>query len=209
MFVNTLPPKARRLLKQLGQEPLVTYFYLAGGSAVALYLGHRVSVDLDFFTPQDDYEAEPLVQRLQAIGPLSIQQQSRGTLIGSLSGVRVSFLIYPYPLLGKLAELEGVPVAGLLDIALMKLIAVSQRGTKRDFIDLYFICQHGYRLDGLLSRIPDKYQAVSYSAYHLLRAMTYFADAEEDEPPRMLVPFDWSEVKRFFEDEVRRLMRQS
>lgn len=208
MFVNTLPADARQLLSQLGQEPLLKSFYLAGGSAAALHLGHRVSIDLDFFTLRDDYEAESLTQQLRAIGHLNIQQQSRGTLTGLLKGVRVSFFSYPYPTLAEMAELDNVVVAHLLDIALMKLIAISQRGTMRDFIDLYFICQHGHRLDDLLGQVPEKYQTVSYSSYHLLRALAYFADAEEDETPHMLVPFEWDDVKQFFEGEVRRLAQQ-
>lgn len=208
MFVNTLPGDARRLLMQLGREPLLSSFYLAGGSAAALHLGHRVSVDLDFFTPRDDYEAEPLTQQLHAMGHLNIQQQSRGTLIGLLKGVRVSFFSYPYPLLMGMAELDRVAIAHLLDIALMKLIAISQRGARRDFIDLYFICQHGYRLDDLLGRVSEKYQTVSYSSYHLLRALVYFVDAEEDETPHMLVPFNWDDVKQFFEGEARRLTQR-
>ncbi|GAB4529260.1 MAG: nucleotidyl transferase AbiEii/AbiGii toxin family protein [Anaerolineae bacterium] len=208
MFVRTLPTNARRLLKQLGQGSLAKSFYLAGGSAAALHLGHRVSIDLDFFTPRDDYEAEPLTQQLRAIGHLNIQQQGRGTLIGLLKGVRISFFSYPYPLLAETAELDRIAIAHLLDIALMKLIAISQRGTKRDFIDLYFICQHGYRLDDLLRRVPEKYQTVSYSSYHLLRALAYFADADADETPQMLVSFDWNDVKKFFEGEARRLAQQ-
>jgi hypothetical protein len=205
MFLNTLPADARQLLTQLGQQPLVRPFYLAGGSAAALHLGHRVSVDLDFFTRQDHYEAEPLVQHLQAIAHLDVQQQSRGTLVGRLGGVRISFFVYPYPLLEEPVELEGCRVAQLLDIALMKLIAISQRGTKRDFVDLFFICQHGYALGELLRQIPLKYVTVSYPSYHLLRALVYFADAEKDESPQMLAPFEWDQAKRFFEAQVKRL----
>jgi hypothetical protein len=208
MFVNTLPAHARELLEKFGQEPVIRSFYLAGGSAAALHLSHRVSIDLDFFTPEEHYETELLTQRLSAFGHLDVQQQSQGTLIGVLAGVQVSFFTYPYPLLGELAELNHVAVAHLLDIALMKLIAVSQRGTKRDFVDLYFICQHGYGLEDLLHRIPEKYHTVSYSSYHLLRALVFFADAEEDEPPHMLAPFDWNRVKQYFEEEVRRLVQR-
>jgi hypothetical protein len=208
MFVNTLPANARQLLGQLGQDPPIVSFYLAGGSAAALHLGHRISVDLDFFITQDHFEAEPLTQQLRTIGHFSIQQQGRGTLIGSLAGVRVSFFSYPYPLLMQTVDLDGVAIAHLLDIALMKLIAISQRGTKRDFVDLYFICQQGYQLDDLLRRVAEKYQGVSYSTYHLVRALAYFVDAEEDEPPSMLVPLDWSEVKHFFEDQVQYLMQR-
>jgi len=208
MFLHTLPADARRLLKPLGQEPLLRLFYLAGGSAAALYLGHRVSVDLDFFTSQDHYEAEPLIQRLQTIGRLDIQHQGRGTLVGQLDGVRISFFVYPYPLLAELMDLEGLQMAHLLDIAMMKLVAISQRGTMRDFVDLYYICQHGHELAKLLRKAPKKYKAVSYPSYHLLRALTYFADAEGDQAPRMLVSFDWTQVKHFFKSQVKTLIQE-
>lgn len=207
MFQKTLPDKARQLLTELGQEALVRPFYLAGGSAAALHLGHRISIDFDFFTP-DNYDSVPLFQGLHSYGELIIQQQSLGTMVGQLNEVRISFFVYPYPLLAEPIELNGVRIAHLLDIAMMKLIAIAQRGTKRDFIDLYFICQHGYSLDELLDHLSDKYQTVSYPVYHLLRALLYFEDAELDPPPQMLVPYDWSEIKRFFQQEGERLMKK-
>jgi hypothetical protein len=205
MYISTLPHDARQLLREFGRESLNGSFYLAGGSAAALHLGHRVSNDLVFFTPRHSYEAEPLTQRLRAIGKLNIQGQGRGTLIGSINGVRVSFSLYPHPTLAEMAAWEGVPVAHLLDIALMLLNAIRRGGRKRDFIDLYFICQNGYRLDDLLRRVPEKYGSVPYSSQDLVRALAYFVDAEGDETPRMLAPFDWGDVKEFFEGEALRL----
>lgn len=207
MFLHTLPADARQLLMRLGQEPLVQPFYLAGGSAAALHMGHRVSVDLDFFTPQEHYAAEPLTQQLSKIAPLRVQQQSPGTLVGLLGGVRISFFVYPYPLLMEPVELERCRIAHLLDIALMKLIAISQRGTKRDFVDLYFVCQHDLDLGDLLRQIPDKYATVSYPSYHLLRALVYFDDADKDASPQMLLPFDWGKVKKFFQVQVKQIMQ--
>jgi len=194
-------------LTQLGRQPLARAFYLAGGSAAALHLGHRISVDLDFFTQQDHYETEPLIQQLQAIAHLDVQQQSRGALVGRLGDVRISFFVYPYPLLAKPVKLEGCRIAQLLDIALMKLIAISQRGTKRDFVDLFFICQDGHNLGDLLRQIPLKFTTVSYPSYHLLRALVYFSDADEDESPLMLSSFEWDQAKRFFEAQVKQLTR--
>ncbi|RME39198.1 MAG: hypothetical protein D6793_01445, partial [Thermoflexia bacterium] len=188
--------------------PSVAPFYLAGGSAVALHLGHRISVDLDFFTPQEEYAQEPLIQELARVGRLTIRQQRPGTLNAILEGTPVSFFAYPYPMLEEFQSLWGVRIAGVLDLALMKLAAIGQRGRKRDFIDLYFICQHGYPLDDLLARMPKKFPGVEYPSYHLLRALAYFQDAEEDEMPGMLVPCRWGQVKRFFQEEVRRLMRE-
>jgi len=205
MFFHTLDPAARELFIGLGQAPWIGAFYLAGGSAAALHLGHRVSVDLDFFSEQA-YEVEPLVQQLQILGRLTVQQQSPGTMVGRLETVRISFFAYPYPLLEEPILVDGVRVASLLDIALMKIVAIGQRGRMRDFVDLYFICRAGCSLDELLRRISQKYATVSYPSYHLLRALTYFDDAEGDEPPKMLVDFDWAEVKRFFGEEVQQLM---
>jgi len=207
VFIHTLTPAAWQLLQRLGQEPWLREFYLGGGSAAALHLGHRVSIDLDFFTPQE-YEPDTLSRQLQRIGHLRVQQQSRGTLVGQLSGVQVSYFTYPYPLLEKTISLANVRVASLLDIALMKLIAIGQRGTKRDFVDLYFICQSGWQLADLFQRVPRKYRTVSYPSYHLLRALAYFEDADEDASPQMLVEWDWAAVKEFFEEEVRALMER-
>ncbi len=206
MFLDTLPPDARRILSQLGQRPPIHSLYLAGGSGAALHLGHWISVDLDFFT-RFSYDAESLVQHLQTIALFKIQQQSRGSLVGRLDGVRVSFFAYPYPLLKEPLDLEGCRIAHLLDIALMKIIAICQRGTRRDFVDLYFICQQGYDLGQLLHRIPEKYTTVSYPSYSLLRALVYFADADPDPPPHMLTPFEWDQAKRFFETQVKHLAR--
>jgi len=126
MFIETLPDDTQHLLEQLGQLATLTPFYLAGGSAIALHLGHRVSVDLDFFTPQDNYETESLIHQLQSIGHVAIRQQSRGTLNATLEGTLVSFFIYPYPLLEQTEPVRNIPVAGLLDLALMKLRAIGQ-----------------------------------------------------------------------------------
>jgi hypothetical protein len=207
MFIETLPADTRRLLEQLGQLPPVAPFYLAGGSAIALHLGHRISVDLDFFTHHDDCEAEPLIQQLQRVGRLVIRQQSRGTLNATLKGTFVSFFVYPYPLLEQVRMVWDVRIAGLLDLALMKLAAISQRGARRDFVDLYYICHSGYTLDALLQCMPDKFSNVTYPSYHLLRALAYFEDAESDSMPPMLTALEWADVRRFFEAEVRRLMR--
>ncbi len=166
-------------------------------------------MDLDFFTEQDSYDSEMLLLNLQRIGHVVIQQQHPGTTLNAtLEGTHVSFFIYPYPVLEEFQTLWGMRVAGVLDLALMKLAAIGQRGRKRDFIDLYFICREHYALDQLLARMPEKFPKVTYPSYHLLRALAYFRDAEPDSMPQMLVPCRWQDVKRFFEGEVRRLMQE-
>ncbi len=208
MFLKTLTPATQRLFGWLGREPAVRTFYLAGGSAAALQMGHRVSVDLDFFT-HEMYEPAVLIPHLERIGKVTVQQQSRGTFVGLLAETQVSFFYYGYPLLQPPTVYRGVRLASLLDIALMKITAISQRGRRRDFVDLYFICkQEGFGLDDLLKRIPKKYVTLSYPSYHLLRALVYFDDAEKDPPLKMLARYNWRQVKQFFEKQVRELMRE-
>jgi len=207
MFFKTLPAPAQRIFTRLGRDPFIQTFYLAGGSAVALQLGHRVSADLDFFSPSG-YDPVTLLSHLEKLGQVTVQQQGEGTWVGLLGGTRISFFHYGYPLLEPPTSYRGLRIASLLDISLMKITAISQRGRKRDFVDLYFICQkERFELDDLLKRIPEKYTPLSYPSYHLLRALVYFDDAERDPPLKMLTRYNWNRIKAFFEKQVRELMR--
>ncbi|MBM4049297.1 MAG: nucleotidyl transferase AbiEii/AbiGii toxin family protein [Planctomycetes bacterium] len=206
MFFRTLPASAQRVFTKLGRGKALDPFYLAGGSAAALHLGHRVSVDLDFFTPEL-YEPAALTPHLEKTGKVMVEQQTKGTFLGLIGQTKVSFFYYSYPLLEPAALYRGVRVASLLDIGLMKIVAISHRGRLRDFVDLHFICQAGYPLPDLLKRIPQKYATLTYPSYHILRALAYFDDAEKDPPLNMLVAYDWRRVKQFFEQQVRELAR--
>jgi Nucleotidyl transferase AbiEii toxin, Type IV TA system len=207
MFFNTLPAAARIVFTRLGELPEVAQFYLAGGSSLALQLGHRISVDLDFFSSQE-FDTQRLSERLKSIGNLVIEQQSRGNLIGYLNETQFSFFFYDYALLTPTTEFEGIRLASVAEIGLMKLIAIGQRGRRRDFIDLFFIVNEGFTIDYLLSQTPGKYQAISYPSYHLIRALAYFDDAEIDPMPKMLKPFNWEEAKKYFQSESARLAKQ-
>lgn len=206
MFVNVLSPATRQNLATIASTALASRFYLAGGTAVALHLGHRLSYDLDFFTPERSFPADLPRRELGHRGELSVTQEDAGTFLGTFNGVRISFFIYPYSLLEAPADLEGIQVAGLPDLAAMKLDAISSRGKKRDFIDLYGICQAAFSLEQAIQQFERKYAGVNYSMVHLLKSLTYFEDAEDDPMPQMLIPLEWPAVRRFFEDEVRRLM---
>src|SRR5712691_5700047 len=120
MFLNTLDPPTRLVFQQLSREPIVASFFLAGGSALTLQLGHRISLDLDFFSLRD-YAMQTLLNRLQALGRLTVATQSADSFVGELNGVKLSFFAFPYPLLDAVGLCEGIQVASTLDIALMKI----------------------------------------------------------------------------------------
>jgi len=204
MFVEALPEGTRRNLALLADSSLVAPFYLAGGTAAALHMGHRVSVDLDFFSPAP-FDSAQLADRLPDVGRFRLERLGEGTLLGELQDVRISFFRYRYPLIAEPVQVLGVTVAGLADIVAMKLDAISQRGTRRDFIDLYIIAQTGLSLSEALHHYRHKYAGLDLNLVHLIKSLTYLADAEGDPMPQMLVDLSWEEVKAFFQWEARAL----
>ena len=178
-------------------------FYLAGGTALALHLGHRRSVDLDFFSA-DPFSQDLLVATLQALPEFSLVAKSTQTLHLNVSGTKVSFIGYSYPLLFPLEQFRGLAVADVRDIACMKLSALASRGSRRDFVDLYAAAQR-YGLRQLLEFFQRKFAQANYSVIHVQKSLVYFVDAEKEPMPATLLPLSWEEVKAFFLREVRNL----
>jgi hypothetical protein len=206
MFVQALPKGTRRNLALLAKAGLTAPFYLAGGTAAALHLSHRISVDLDFFGPEP-FDSAQLAAQLSDLGKFRLERLAEDTLLGELRGIRISFFRYRYPLIAEPVSVLGITVASLEDIAAMKLDAISRRGTRRDFIDLYFIAQSGLALPEALQWYQRKYAGLNLNLVHLVKSLAYFADAEADPMPQMLVDLSWDEVKRFFEREARSLFK--
>ncbi len=178
-------------------------YYLAGGTGLALHLGHRRSQDLDFFS-REPVEPDAMVQKLQTLTAFSLLAKEAETLHAIVQGIKVSFLGYAYPVLFPLERFLDVSVADPRDIACMKLSAIAGRGTRRDFVDLYVASKH-YGLRQLLEWFKQKYAQANYSAVHILKSLTYFEDAEKDPMPDVLEPLSWDEVKQFFSSEAPRL----
>ncbi|RDV82358.1 hypothetical protein DXX99_07915 [Ammonifex thiophilus] len=180
-------------------------FYLAGGTGLALQLGHRISEDLDFFSERD-FDPEATAHKIAGILPVQVQSVSEGTLHLICNKTRVSLLHYPYKVVFPFLCFEGCPVADYRDIAAMKLFAVGQRGFRKDFVDLYFSLCKSLSLDELKQIIDRKCVNVRYNWVHLVRSLGYFADAEKDPMPELVTPHgprkmtleEWEEVKRFF-----------
>ena len=203
-----LGARQRRVLKHLG--PLMTKdsFFLAGGTAIALYLGHRESVDLDWFAERAFGDGVQLAAELKAAGvKLSVRGSDRGTLHASVSGVQVSFLEFRYPLLEPLRYFhEGdCQIASLDDLACMKLSALAQRGAKKDFVDLHAIVHRHTPLAHLISLYSRKFSVRDIR--HVLLSLTYFDDADREPMPRMRSKVTWDGIKKDFRTWTRQLAR--
>jgi Nucleotidyl transferase AbiEii toxin, Type IV TA system len=201
-----LHPRQRNVLRRLGAIAAERSFYLAGGTAVALHLGHRRSVDLDWFIAEPLGDPLVLARDLQAAGlRFATERTARGTLHGRIHGVRVSFLEFRYPFLDPaLAWSEmGCHLAALRDLACMKLSAIAQRGSKKDFIDLHALLGSGLRLFGMLEDYREKFSVTDLG--HLRYALAYFDDADKERLPKMLWPVRWREIRKEIQAAVRAL----
>lgn len=204
IFSEVLTAKQRRILRRFG--PLLSKggFYLAGGTALAMQLGHRKSVDLGWFTNAKISDPLRLANELKREdNQVAIDTIDQGTLHCTIADVRLSFLEYPHPLLKRLiaAREYACRLAAPADIAAMKLAAVSQRGAKKDFIDVYALLESGYPLEELLAFYAKKYSVSDRG--HVLYSLAYFEDADQDQMPSMLWKVDWLAIKRKIAEAIR------
>jgi hypothetical protein len=164
---------------------------LAGGTALAMQYGHRKSVDLDLFGKWivDGFVISSVIQ---PFGEVIILQNHPAIKSFSIQGIKVDIVNYPYPWIGDVITDDNLRLASSKDIAAMKLAAVTGRGSRKDFIDLYFLLKQ-YTLNELLKFYEEKF--ADGSVFMVLKSLIYFDEADEDVDPVPLKPFDWNEVK--------------
>ena len=198
MNLSPLPEAQQKLWEKLVGAKLANRFYLAGGTAIALQLVHRESIDFDFFT-QSKFDVDKVSRTLSTLGHLQIDLLEEQSIVARLDQVKVSYFHYPYPLLDETIFLEGIKIAKIADLVAMKIIAIAQRGTKKDFIDLHMILSSGWNFEAIFDAVNRKFLDTNYNRMHLLKSLSYFDDAEEDPMPKMLKETSWGQVKRELE----------
>lgn len=209
LHTEILDERQLACLPTLGKWASTEGFYLGGGTAVALYFGHRRSVDFDWFTSSAIEDPMVLAGGAREAG-LQLQnvQTARGTLHGSINGVRVSFFQYRYPQITVPTEWSdyGVRLASLDDLACMKLVTIGQRGSRKDFVDVYILAMRHKPLSEMIALYRRKYSTDDIA--RVLIGLTYFEDAEDEPMPPMLTELSWDEVKRRFREWAKQLASQ-
>lgn len=188
---------------------------LAGGTALAMQIGHRESVDLDYFTAKD-FDVENLIGRLQKINlPLNLQDYKQNYLVAYLNKVKFSVFVYPYPFIEENQmsiddnSSEFIRIAGIKDIAAMKIISITQRGLKKDFVDLFFILNKKWALpEGIAEQMVLKFGVERINPIIIGKALTYFDDADNNPEPKYLPGQSvlWEDVKYYFNANVKHIV---
>ena len=205
LYWDTVTEDMRVVLREFFHSKIGNRFYLAGGTALSLQLGHRRSVDLDLFSPTEDIPSirASLEESLSALKP-ELSDASWGNLVFIAKNVRVGFFGYGYALLNPLVRDENLRLASIEDIAMMKMDALLSRANRKDFYDLYFISQK-VPLKSLLDLAPKKYPSVRDFEVQVTKRLVYFESAEHDPDPILLQPVSWDAVKNYFAEQARQI----
>lgn len=173
------------------RESVFNKMRLVGGTALALQIGHRRSIDIDLFGELDinSRELQLTVKKFGSVTPL---QDSEHIHVYLIDEVKVDLVNYNYEWLKPCVRQGAWRLAALEDIAAMKLSAITGRGSKKDFIDIYFLLQH-FDLKHIMEYYQQKYQ--DGSSFLVLKSLNYFEDAEHDEMPEMIKDVEWPVVK--------------
>ncbi len=201
MFSDILPTDAQNALAVLGRSGILSSAYLAGGTALALQLGHRQSVDFDFFT-REDFDTGDVINKLKIAGDFTVDQLAPHTILGEFMGTKFSLFYQSYPLIDETISFSNVNLASTKDISAMKLSAITGRGTKKDYVDLYFLAKEKYQFMQMFAFYDQKYGVLEANKMHLVKSLQYFEDVEFSDMPIMLKPLDWEELKRYLRDQA-------
>ncbi len=200
MYWNIIDKDRYKLLKDLTETVTIPEYYMIGGTALSLQMGLRESFDFDFCVPAQ-FNNELLLEELGKIGEVKVKQNQSGTCDVILNGVQVSFFYYPNKIINELVKPQEMPklrMASILDIAIMKIVAIGGRGAKKDFFDLYNIinkCRISIKelAEGLIEKCGSKTNYVN-----IIMGLSYFEDAEQEILPKTFVEYNWEEIKEFF-----------
>ena len=190
LYYETVESKTLELLNKLMSVEEFKELRLVGGTSLALQIGHRNSIDIDLFGSIDIEEFE-LNSILSSIGEITILKKSKNINVYLVNGIKVDIVNYPFPWIEQRKCIDNIRLAENKDIAAMKISAITGRGSKKDFIDLYFL--KIFSLDEILEFYKLKYNDAA--EFLALKSLVYFEDADNEEMPRMFLEIEWEEIK--------------
>ncbi len=200
LYYNTVKPKTLELLINLQKLDLLSQSRLVGGTALALQFGHRESIDIDLFG-NIIAKTDEIKNEFSKIGKTEIISASKNINIFSVNNIKTDIVSYPFKWLFPAITEDNIIMADIRDVAAMKLSAITNRGSKKDFIDLYYILKQ-YTFSEILTFYEKKYKEAS--PFLLLKSLVYFNDAEKEPMPKMTNKIDWEIIKSAIRKEVKK-----
>jgi predicted nucleotidyltransferase component of viral defense system len=203
LYTTTVAPNTLGLLIELMQKPYLKGFNLVGGTALSMQIGHRISIDLDMFTTEL-FDTNELKSKLEDDFPdFQVILESQNTLITTIKDIKVDFIRFKYGFTYPIKIENEIRLVNIKDIAPMKLDAITGRGKKKDFFDLYFLLKK-ISLHEIIDLYQVKYQHITL--FHVIKSITYFLEADTEPDPVIIdKKASWIKVKKKLIEEVNKL----
>jgi hypothetical protein len=186
LYSSTLPRHSFLLLEDLMKNEKLKDFYLVGGTALSLQIGHRESIDIDLFSAEE-FPANIIDKYEQ-----NIIRKFDNSIEATIQDTKVFLFNFNYELYKPLRTIDNVRLADPIDIGLMKLLALQGRTTKKDIIDLYFIDKEIIPLEELLQIFESFYPKESFNSYQSFKVLINRDQIDKEPDPRMLEPINWN-----------------
>lgn len=202
--VQTVDPGTLDLLIKISSQTAFLKHRLVGGTSLALQYGHRLSIDLDFFSSEQiDYEE--ILLNVKSFGKVEVVSRSKFINSFFINDVKVDFVSLPYMWIDHPINYDSIRLASIKDISAMKLAAITNRGSKKDFIDIALLINE-LGLDQMINCYHEKYP--DGMEMMVLRSLVYFEDADAQADPVMLIPYNWANIKKLILDETKKFLKQ-
>jgi len=195
-----IKPETFNLIQRLQALDFLKEFYLVRGTALALQIGHRNSIDIDLFSG-DNFNSNQFISQLQTLFAIEVTFETTNTLLTFIENIKVDFITHNYPLINPPREEEGIRFLSLPDIAAMKLNAINNSGKRlKDFIDIYFLLEH-FSMSEMIEFYTVKYP--NFNPLIALRAVSYFDDIDPSiDPPKLPVKLPLEKIKKRISESV-------
>jgi len=203
LHYRTIDTKTLELLKKIQKINIFEKLLLVGGTSLALQIGHRISVDLVFFG-ELNVDRQEIIKELNKLGELKTIHFTKNINIFTLNGIKIDIVNYSYPWLKPKLIIDEIKLANVIDIAAMKISAITGRGSMKDFIDLYFLLKQ-FTLQEIINFYEQKYSDAS--VFMAIKSLTYFEDADNEIMPKMFEKINWETVKSEIIKQVRNISK--
>jgi hypothetical protein len=189
---QVLPDYSFELFEYIKNQSDFETFYLAGGTALSLILGHRISVDLDFFTDQEFLTN--IITNLSKNKQCEVLSLHNNSIELIIDKTKVFFFYFGFSLKYPLIKFNKLELANPIDVGLMKLLALQGRTTRKDIVDLYFIDKKVIKLEKLLEIFENHYPKESFNSYNSLKVLLNIDELQFDPMPIMLIKSNWDKM---------------
>ena len=203
MYLEALKLNQKKIFEKLNKFP---NFYLAGGTALALQIGHRISVDFDLFYKKDiPFTLLQKVKRVFEDSKIKVILNHSEQLSITIDGVKVDFVKYKFPLILKLTEFKNVKLSQVLEIAAMKAYTLNHRGAYKDYLDLYFILKNEYTKLKEIKKIAEKKYKEDFNFRLFLEQLIYLDDIILEKIEFLKKRVNRSEIESFFKKIIKEI----